>query len=449
LTVTRAIQQCQFELRATPLAVCDALRTTCSTALFLDGSGGFAEGWKVGPLVAIEPEVCIVHRPAENRSVSAALAALDRMLRRRRSSGGNAETGVAVVLAYDLLQERRKHTADAAAELIAIRVDRSLRFLGDGQALLTLRATPTAEAPTRLREELAHRLGRGSSSLPLAITANPRTSLPREAYVRAVEQIRRHIALGNIYQANLCQRFSAPYVGDELDLYRRLVERTPAPRSAFLQANGLALASVSPETFVRIDPPDRIETLPIKGTRPRGATPEDDRRAACNLLESSKDRAELLMIVDLERNDLGRVCRSGTVEAPELARLQSFAAVHHLVARVRGRLRNGTSAGTLLRAVFPGGSITGAPKLRAIQILGELEPARRGYFTGSLLWFGDDGHVDSSIMIRSVELASGRAHIGAGGGIVADSEPEAEWLESNLKARALTTALGFEPQEAR
>jgi anthranilate synthase component 1 len=152
------------------------------------------------------------------------------------------------------------------------------------------------------------------------------------------------------------------------------------------------------------------------------------------------------MIVDLERNDLGRICRPGSVEVPELAVLHSFPAVHHLVARVRGRIRDGVSWTEMVRAIFPGGSITGAPKKSAIERLRRVEPVARGPFTGSLFWCGDDGSVDSSILIRTAVFAGERVSIGAGGGIVADSEPEAEWAESNHKARALTRALGFDPE---
>jgi anthranilate/para-aminobenzoate synthase component I len=276
-----------------------------------------------------------------------------------------------------------------------------------------------------------------------------RTSLPREAYLRSVRRIRQWIFDGEIYQANLCQRFEGTYVGDELALYGQLVHRSPAPLSAFVDTGDLALASVSPEIFIRVDPADLISTHPIKGTRPRGADPEEDRLRREELLASAKDRAELLMIVDLERNDLGRICRTGTVVVPELARLRSYAQVHHLVARVEGRLQPGTGPGDWIGATFPGGSITGAPKIRAMELLEELEPARRSFFTGSLFWFGDDGRTDSSILIRTLELRRGRFYLGAGGGVVADSDPEGEWMESNHKIAALAAALSFDPEEAR
>jgi para-aminobenzoate synthetase component 1 len=205
--------------------------------------------------------------------------------------------------------------------------------------------------------------------------------------------------------------------------------------------------SASPETFLRVRD-GRVETYPIKGTRRRGATPEEDRAAARDLAGSEKDRAELAMIVDVERNDLARLCVPGSVRASE-ARIEELPTVHHLVATVEGRLRAAVGPSALLRAAFPGGSISGAPKLRALAVLRDIEPAARGFFTGSLLWFGDDGSVDSSILIRTATFDATEVTIGAGGGIVADSHPESEWEESNHKVRHLAAALGFEPEQAR
>jgi para-aminobenzoate synthetase component 1 len=272
------------------------------------------------------------------------------------------------------------------------------------------------------------------------------TSLPHDRYIDAVVQLQRWITAGEIYQANLCQRFDATWCGDPLAYFERVAVDQTVPRSAFLSIDDLCVASFSPETFVTLAD-GVIETLPIKGTRPRGATPEQDRAAIDELLASPKDRAELLMIVDLERNDLGRICRPGSVEVPELAALHSYPAVHHLVARIRGRIRDGVSWTEMVRAIFPGGSITGAPKKSAMERLRRVEPVARGPFTGSLFWCGDDGSIDSSILIRTAVFAGERVSIGAGGGIVADSEPQAEWAESNHKARALTRALGFDPED--
>jgi para-aminobenzoate synthetase component 1 len=266
--------------------------------------------------------------------------------------------------------------------------------------------------------------------------------------LRAVAQVQRHIEAGDIYQANLTQRFDAAFDGDPFDLYRVLRAGTPAPRSAYVEIPGLALASVSPEVFVDVDRDGAMDTRPIKGTRPRGLTPGADKAAADALLASEKDRAELVMIVDVLRNDLGRIARTGSVSVRELHALRSYPAVHHLVARVLGARRTGVGAAELVAAVFPGGSITGAPKQRAIELLAGIEPCPRGLYTGSMIWFDDDGSMASSILIRSAIVTGDRVFIGAGGGIVADSEPEAEWAEANAKARALTRALGFEPEEA-
>jgi para-aminobenzoate synthetase component 1 len=208
------------------------------------------------------------------------------------------------------------------------------------------------------------------------------------------------------------------------------------------------MASLSPETFVVSDG-KKIQTVPIKGTRPRYENPEQDRAAAAELLASEKDRAELLMIVDLERNDFGRICRTGSVSVTELATLRSYSNVHHLVAKVHGELRHPFEFSRSLAAIYPGGSITGAPKVASMRLLEQLEPLRREWFTGSLFWCGDDGSIDSSILIRTVQFTQDEALIGAGGGVVIDSEPEREWKESNHKVRGLTQTLGFDPQEAR
>jgi len=336
--------------------------------------------------------------------------------------------------------------------VVALGVDRSIRFESSGAVRLTARSASPAgstEDLDRIRRDLdvaAEPVG--TSPTPAKISATPRTSLPRERYLRTVEELRSRIARGDLYQANLCQRFVAPVTGDPFESWCDLSRIDRAPRSAWFEAGGIALASISPELFLTVDPDGSVSTLPIKGTRPRGDTPEEDRRAADELSRSAKDRAELLMIVDLERNDLGRVCRVGSVHAPSTGDLQSFASVHHLVARVEGRLREDAGFADLIEATYPGGSITGAPKLAAMQILNELEPEPRGFFTGCLFWAGDDGSLDSSILIRTPVFRDGHLYLGAGGGIVADSDPEGEWHESNHKARAAARALGFDPEEA-
>ncbi len=425
--------------------LCAGLRQSGRPSLFLDGSGGFERAWEPGSLVAVDPGVVLEWRPTDGQTADAALAGIDGAIRNRRARGGTAETGIAVLLAYDLFAPRRDSDAgDGLPEIVALSVDRSVRFPGGNRALLTTR---DGSDPARLRERV-EALDRGNGDEPARIDGVPVTSLPRERYLAALGDVHRHIRRGDIYQANLCQRFQVGYRGDPFALYRRLVRAGPAPLSAFVDTGTLAVASVSPETFVRVSSEGLATTWPIKGTRPRGVTVSADRAAAAELSSSIKDRAELVMIVDLERNDLSRICVPGTVQVPELVSLSSYATVHHLIARVEGRLREGVGFVDLTRAMFPGGSITGAPKLRAMEVLRDLEPVSRNCFTGSLLWFADDGSLDSSILIRTMVFDRKTAYLGAGGGIVADSDPEQEWLESNHKARPLAQVLGFDPLEA-
>jgi len=425
-----------------------ALDGTQTASALLDGGGGFPDAWAGGPLLALAPRLRVLCDGAAGPGRGlAALAELDRLAAARRAAGGSDATGLLVLLGYELLGATRAGAAGLPG-LAVFEVDASLRFPGDGSALLAVRDPAAAGTPRA--QALLSRLTRGATepAAPARAAGRPRTSLPGPAYRRAVSRIRRHILRGDIYQANLCQRFDVPYGGDPLGLYVELARAGPAPKSAFVRGPGFALASLSPETFLRAGGEGRIATWPIKGTRARGDSLRADREAARELCASEKDRAELLMIVDLERNDLSRVCLAGSVCVPELAALRSFATVHHLVARVEGRLCPGVGVGDVLRATFPGGSITGAPKIRARRILERLEPVSRDLFTGCLVWLADDGTMDSSILIRSWTFCGKAARLGAGGGVVADSDPEREWLESNIKARALARGLGFDPEEA-
>ncbi|MEC4593744.1 MULTISPECIES: aminodeoxychorismate synthase component I [Nitrospirillum] len=283
---------------------------------------------------------------------------------------------------------------------------------------------------------------------PWLATPGWRAGWSRADHEAAVARTVDYIAAGDIYQANITQRFLgtlAPGV-TPLDLYVRLRTRAAAPFSALLDlgpkgGDARAVVSVSPERFLAVDAEGWVETRPIKGTRPRDADPARDAALAVELLASAKDRAENLMIVDLMRNDLSRVAVVGSVTVPTLCGLESYRTVHHLVSVVTARLAPGVGAVDLLRATFPGGSITGAPKIRAMEIIHELEPARRGPYCGSVLWLGWDGAMDSSIIIRTLAMAAGQVVVQAGGGIVADSDPAAEYEESLVKARALLTAL--------
>ncbi|MCL6614096.1 MAG: anthranilate synthase component I family protein, partial [Firmicutes bacterium] len=251
--------------------------------------------------------------------------------------------------------------------------------------------------------------------------------LDRASYTRAVARAKEYIAAGEIYQVNLSRRIVTEWSGDPLALYLRLREASPAPFGAFLRLDDeTALLSASPELFLRIEG-GRVETRPIKGTRPRGRTVAEDRRLARELLADEKERAELMMVVDLERNDLSRVCLPGTVEVPRLCGLESYAQVHHLVATVIGRRRPDMEAIDVLRATFPGGSITGVPKRRAMEIIEELEPVPRGPYTGSLGYMGFDGQAVFNILIRTGWIHAGRIHFQTGGAVTADSNPEREF----------------------
>jgi para-aminobenzoate synthetase component 1 len=275
---------------------------------------------------------------------------------------------------------------------------------------------------------------------PLPILPGLTSNFDRAGYLAAVRRAIDYVHAGDCFQANIAQRLLCPAVLSPLELYRRLRARNAAPFAGLFDAGGAVVASASPERFLRVAGGE-VETRPIKGTRPRGRTPEEDRARAAELLASAKDRAENVMIVDLMRNDLGRVCRYGTVRVPALCRLESYRYVHHLVSEVRGRLRAGLGPVDLLRAAFPGGSVTGAPKVRAMEIIAELEPAARGPYCGALGYVGFDGTMDTNILIRTFTVARGWVQFPVGGGIVADSDPQREYEETLHKAEGLLRAL--------
>ncbi|MFL5675211.1 MAG: aminodeoxychorismate synthase component I [Chloroflexota bacterium] len=276
-----------------------------------------------------------------------------------------------------------------------------------------------------------------------------RSGLGRGEYKAGVTTIREHIARGDLYQANLTRRLETPFDGDPWPLYRRLRTGDPSLFSAYLdlgagQLTGRprALLSASPEPFLSVDGQGVVMTDPIKGTRPRGRDAASDRALARDLLSSAKDRAENVMIVDVLRNDLGRVCRPGSVRVPRLCRLERTAAVQHLVSTVTGVLSDDRDAFDLLAASFPGGSITGAPKIRAMEILEGLEPVRRGPYTGAIGWIGPDGAMQTSIVIRTFVADGQKLTLHVGGGITWKSDPAAEWDETVAKARGPLSAIG-------
>ncbi len=270
-----------------------------------------------------------------------------------------------------------------------------------------------------------------------------RSNFTPEGYRDAVRRVLEYIGAGDIFQANLSQRFDATCDEGGVSIYRRLRRINPAPFSAFLRYPGFDIVSSSPERFLLLDG-DRVVTRPIKGTRPRReGEPEFNEKMRAELLNSDKDHAELAMIVDLERNDLGRVCSYGSVQVEEHAVLETYPTVYHLVSTVTGRLhRPRCNEFDLLRAAFPGGSITGAPKIRAMEIIEELEPVARNVYTGAIGYISFHGRMDMNILIRTMLLIDGRVYMQFGGGIVADSDPESEYRETIHKGSALFRAIG-------
>jgi para-aminobenzoate synthetase component 1 len=323
--------------------------------------------------------------------------------------------------------------------------------------------------------EVGQSLGQAAPSLHAPRSDAPRSALrsnfSRDAYYRAVLRAKEYIAAGDIYQVNLSQRFQCEVDASPTELYSALRAANPAPYCAYLDIGEAQILSTSPECFLRMDGRS-VVTRPIKGTRPRGTTAVDDERQARELLASPKDNAELVMITDLERNDLGKVCEFGSVSVSELVRVETYATVHHLVSTVEGTLRPDVSHVDCVRACFPGGSITGAPKIRAMEIIDELEPHARGVYTGAIGFFGFNGLSQFNVAIRTAvyqpqpvcgssdskserpgstlsvadEIRShgaggGRLTFHAGGGIVADSEPEAEYAETLAKAEGIIRGL--------
>jgi para-aminobenzoate synthetase component 1 len=344
---------------------------------------------------------------------------------------------------WSIAWNRRTGEAFLAGRAVDGDQARLARRLAQVRELLADRPGPDRPAPAQYPEPTSGRNGAGLVF---------ETSLDRAAYEAGVAAIRAAIGTGEIYQANLARRLSAPYTADPWPLYRTLRTGDPALFAAFIDlgrgqaSTGFggprAIASASPEAFLSVDAAGNVSSDPIKGTRPRGATPEADRALAAELLASAKDRAENVMIVDVLRNDLGRVCVPGSVRVPRLCRLERTSAVQHLVSTVTGRLAPGRDAFDLLAAAFPGGSITGAPKIRAMEILETLEPVRRGPYTGSALWLGPDGQLGSSILIRTLVADGRNLTLHVGGGITWRSDPAEEWFETVAKAHGPLRAIG-------
>lgn len=265
-------------------------------------------------------------------------------------------------------------------------------------------------------------------------------NMDKETYLNSVRRIKEYIRTGDIYQANMTQRFETDLRDEPIALYKKLRDINPAPFASYMDFGSGQIVSSSPERFLKVRD-GKIETRPIKGTLPRGKTPEEDEKLKIELQNSKKDRSELLMIVDLERNDLSRVAKTGTVEVPELFVIESYATVHHLVSTVTAELREDLSLVDLLEASFPGGSITGAPKIMAMKVIDELEPTQRNVYTGSIGYMDFNGNADLNIVIRTIICKDEKAYFQVGGGIVWDSDEYKEYDETLDKARALMNAL--------
>jgi para-aminobenzoate synthetase component 1 len=391
---------------------------------WLDAGRPEADGGQVS-WVAAGPSRALRARASE----ADVLGRLDRFVK--------AAGGVAIGwLGYDLGRAVERMPSRAAADLalpdLCVRAyECALRFDHVAREV---------ELVGRQAEVLAGALARPGEEVGGGWLGELDADMGPEAHAAGVARILEYIGAGDVYQVNLARRLRGRASGDALGLYLRLRAGSPAPMGAYLEEADHAILSNSPERFLRVRG-GVIEAEPIKGTRPRGATDAEDRRLIAELGADDKERAEHVMIVDLLRNDLGRVAEYGSVSVTGMMRVLSIATVHHLVSTVRGRLRAGASLEAILRAAFPGGSITGAPKVRAMEIIEELEPVRRGPYTGAVGWMSPTGDLDLSIAIRTgVWLgdprAGGELHVHAGGGIVADSTAAGELAETEAKALA-------------
>ena len=345
------------------------------------------------------------------------------------------------VLAWDHVQQRAWIISQGFPETDpARRADRAARRLREVRQLVE-RPSKASSPDGKLRTENCklqiENLARQwtAPGLPGLLS-----NFPRDDYLRVVERAIEYIYAGDIFQVNLSQRLLYPADRNPLELYLRLRQCNPAPFAGYFAHDDWAVASASPERFMCVADGE-VETRPIKGTRRRRAGPEADLFTRDELRESAKDQAENVMIVDLLRNDLSRVCAPGSVRVPELCRVETYETVQHLVSEIRGQLEPGKTAWDLLRAAFPGGSITGAPKVRSMEIIAELEPTARGPYCGSLFYVGYNGQADSNILIRTFTIRKGWIQCPVGGGIVAQSDPVAEYEETMVKAEGMLRAL--------
>lgn len=306
--------------------------------------------------------------------------------------------------------------------------------------------TPAEEAYERAKEKISGIIAQLRAPLPLPSTVsahNPvalTSNISREAFEESVEKAKEYVRSGDIIQVVLSQRFSGELSADPFDIYRVLRTLNPSPYMFFLRLEDTIIAGASPEVMVRKEG-DRVELRPIAGTRPRGATPEEDSALADELLADPKERAEHVMLVDLGRNDLSRVCKTASVNVSELMIIERYSHVMHIVSNVQGELADSCDAFDLVRATFPAGTLSGAPKVRAMQIIDELEPMRREIYGGAVGYFSFSGNMDLAITIRTLVIKDGKIHLQAGAGIVADSDPALEWQETVNKGMAVMRAV--------
>ena len=327
---------------------------------------------------------------------------------------------------------------DRAKQTLRLCVNAHIPAEGDGEA-----AKAHAAAENELRK-LFEILRQPSSLAPAPLASAPQVEVPpgnftRPDYERLVESVKEYIRAGDIIQVVPSQRFARPFTKTPLDLYRALRTVNPSPYTFILDSGDFALVGASPEVHVRLTD-GLVEIRPIAGTRGRGASHEEDQALEKELLADEKERAEHLMLVDLARNDIGRVCTYGSIHVPDYMFVERYSHVMHIVSQVEGQIAKGKTAFDLMRATFPAGTVSGAPKVRAMQIIAEKEPVQRGFYAGALGYFGYDGNLDSCITLRTALLKDGIMYIQAGGGVVADSDPAAEYQETVNKAGALLKA---------
>jgi para-aminobenzoate synthetase component 1 len=377
--------------------------------------------------------------------IDGALGVLDRLLRSRRQAPLPSlppfQGGLAGYISYDFGRSLEPHSRVPAFPALCPTLMLHLYEVGVAFDHLQERAWIVSSRGAEAAEAFEQLLKQKPAVLGPCTIAGWASNFTRPAYEAAVARTVEYILAGDIFQANIAQCFSAeiPTDFDAFAFYRKLRAANPAPFSAFLDYGVVQVASSSPERLLRFDG-TTVEARPIKGTRRRDPNPALDAALVAELSSSRKDRAENVMIVDLLRNDLSRVCKPGTVRVPVLCGLETYASVHHLTSVVTGALADGRSAGDLIAATFPGGSITGAPKIRAMEIIAEIEQQGRGIYCGSIGYFGFNGHVDLNIAIRTAMFSGGVARVQGGGGITARSEPAAEYEETLTKVNRIMGA---------